>query len=84
METSEVRLNCPGCNNEVEILRSWIPGGVNDSGGYVLECDRCNDKFAFHLGKDVHDSHVVRGAKILDTYDDGVGNKDEVLGKYGL
>jgi len=84
METAEARTKCPGCDNDVVIERNWTPGGVNDSGGYVLQCEKCNHIFAFHLGKDINDSRVLRGAKKLDTYDDELGNKDTVLGKYGL
>jgi hypothetical protein len=84
METAEARTKCPGCDNDVVIERNWTPGGVNDSGGYVLQCEKCDRIFAFHLGKDINDSRVLRGAKKLDTYDDELGNKDTVLGKYGL
>ena len=70
METAEARTKCPGCDNDVVIERNWTPGGINDSGGYVLQCEKCNHIFAFHLGKDINDSRVLRGAKKLDTYDD--------------
>ena len=84
METSEARAKCPKCGNDVVIERNWTPGGINDSGGYVLQCEKCDHIFAFHLGRDVYDSRVLHGAKILGTYDDGLGNKDNVLGEYGL
>lgn len=69
---------------EVVIERNWTKGGVNDSGGYVLQCEKCSNKFAFHLGKDIYDSRVLRGATVVDTYDDGLENKDEVLARHGL
>ena len=84
METSEARTKCPACNNDVVIERNWTPGGVNDSGGYVLQCAKCDHKFAFHLGQDVYASRVLSGAKVLATYDKESGNKDDVLGTYGL
>jgi len=57
---------------------------VNDYGGYVLECSKCGHVFHFGLGRYIADSRVLTGAKVLDTYDDDLGNKDDVLKKHGL
>jgi hypothetical protein len=84
METAEARTKCPECDNDVVAERNWTPGGVNDSGGWVLQCAKCDHKFAFHLGQDINDSRVLSGATVLATYDRESGNRDEVLGRYGL
>jgi hypothetical protein len=85
METSEARLSCPKCDNEVAIARTWTRGGVKDSGGYVLECSKCKHKFAVHLGRDFNPYASIRGATVLDTYDGDVeGDREKVLGSYGL
>lgn len=75
---------CGKCKNPVEIDQSWTSGGMNDYGGFVLECDKCGDKFVVHVGKDVNDSRVRSGATLLDRYDDEVNNRDEVLARHGL
>jgi len=53
-------------------------------GGYVLQCLECNDIFAVRVGRDIMDSIILSGAKRLDTYDDDLKNKEEILQKYGL
>ena len=83
-ESATVLGQCPSCGQEVEIDNRWTAGGVNDYGGYVLECSKCSTKYEFHLGRDINDSRVVSGAKVLGTYDDEVGDKAAVLKRYGL
>lgn len=72
------------CGQTVEISKHWTPGGVNDYGGYVLKCKGCGAVFSVHVGRDIHDSRVVRGAELLDTYDDELGNRAEILAKHGI
>lgn len=84
-ESATVTSSCPACENPVEIRQSWTPGGMNDYGGYVLECAKCQHKFHIYLGRDIMDSRVVKGAKALDTYDKNIpGEKEEVLARHGL
>lgn len=32
---------CPKCNSKIVVQKNWTPGGMNDYGGYVLECIKC-------------------------------------------
>jgi uncharacterized Zn finger protein len=75
----------PECGQEVEIHQRWTAGGVNDYGGYVLQCKKCGTVYPLHLGRDILDSRVRSGANVLDTYDDEIeGNREEVLKRHGL
>lgn len=76
--------SCPNCGQQIIIDQLWTAGGVNDYGGYVLQCAKCKTVFAHQLGRDIMDSRVVSGATVLATYDDEVGNEADVLGRYGL
>jgi hypothetical protein len=66
------------------IDQRWTAGGVNDYGGYVLQCDKCGKAYAYHLGRDVVDSRVLSGAKVIDNYDTEVGDEADVLKRHGL
>ena len=76
---------CPHCGNEVEISQVWEPGGVNGFGGFILECAKCRQRFAFHVGRDIDMSSVADGARTVDTYDDGIeGSREEALKRHGI
>ena len=77
-------VNCPTCKNEIKINNVWTPGGVNDYGGWVVECNNCSTKSHVRIGRDVRVSEMISGAKLIDQYDDELGNKEEILSKYGL
>lgn len=79
-----VSTKCDSCGNVIEIDQYWTAGGVNDYGGYVLQCKKCQHIFHLHLGRDIADSQVRKGAIVLDTYNDEVGNMQEILQKHGL
>lgn len=83
-ESATLYCSCPKCGQRVVISQRWTAGGLNDYGGYVLQCDKCGEIFAQHLGRDIQDSEVVSGAKVLDTYDDEIGDEAEVMKRHGL
>lgn len=83
-DVATVTSKCPHCSNGVEISQIWTPGGMNDYGGYVLECLKCHKAFELYLGRDINDSRVNEGARVLDTYDKELGDRTDVLAKYGL
>ena len=85
MDSQIAYTRCNQCNNEIQINQRWTAGGINDRGGFVLQCSACNHIFEFHLGRDINDSGVKSGAKILARYDDGIeGDKIKVLKQFGL
>jgi hypothetical protein len=82
---STVRFGCPKCNASIVVEQNWTAGGVNDCGGYAVQCTACRHIFHFRLGRDVNDSRVFKGATILAIYDEAVdGDKDRVLAQFGL
>ena len=79
-----ISLKCPECPTAIEISKNWTAGGINDYGGWVLQCNSCSARFPYHLGRDVRDSWVLKGATVIDQYDDELGDKQAVLSKHGL
>lgn len=78
-------LNCPSCSAPIEIAQTWTPGGINDYGGFVLQCGSCKHVFAFRMGRDINDSSVASGAKALGTWDEAVpGDREDVMKQHGL
>lgn len=76
---------CPTCNNAIEIDQHWTPNEVNYSGGFILECTKCNHFFSLPIEGNINNSQVIKGAEVVNQYDNNkVGNKDEILEKYGL
>lgn len=86
IENTTVSAVCPNpeCGQTVIINQRWAVGEMNDYGGYVLECTKCRTKYHYYLGRDINDSAVVSGAKVLDKYDRHLADKAEVLRRYGL
>ena len=84
LEQAQVTTSCPECSNTIQIANAWTPGGINDYGGYVLQCNKCQHVFAFRLGRDINDSRVTSGAKVLDQWDDEMGDHNTVVTKHNL
>ena len=86
-ETATIHAKCtatPDCVGLFEIEQVWEAGGVNDRGGWVVECAVCSQPNHVRIGRDVNDSRMVSGGKKLDAYDDELGDKGEVLKRHGL
>ena len=76
---------CPHCGNPVEVEQAWESGGMNDYGGFILECLKCSKPFDFHIGRDIGMSRVTKGAKRLRSYDDEVdGSRERALQQFGI
>jgi hypothetical protein len=85
MGQSTIVSNCEKCSNPIEINNCWTPGGVNDYGGFILQCSECCHVFDIYIGRDIMMSSVKKGAKVLDTYDRDIdGDKYNALSKHGL
>ncbi len=59
-------IKCPKCGNEIIVNQVWYPGGCNDYGSFILECNNCKNVFDFYLGRDLDASSVVQGAILID------------------
>ncbi|GAA0524800.1 hypothetical protein [Chitinophaga japonensis] len=83
--TVVVKCPNPSCKANIQLSVGKVPGGVNDSGGWILECERCKTKFPYSVKNPDDYSSVEKGAKILDTWDNDIpDSKKEVLKKHGL
>lgn len=62
-QSSTPTAKCPGCSQKIVINQVWYPGGVNDYGSFILECNKCKHIFEVNVGRDVDASSVEDGAK---------------------
>lgn len=84
---STVLVKCPntGCQANIQLSIGKVPAGVNDRGGWILECENCKTKFPYPVKNPDDYSSVDFGARILNSWDDEIaGNKEEKLKEYGL
>ncbi len=78
-------VKCPGCESNIKLSIGRYAGGMNDNGGWILQCKKCPTKFPYSAKNPNDLSRVLSGAKVLDSWDDEVeGNKQDILAKYGL
>jgi len=66
METATLTIPCPKCKSKIIINQRWTPGGMNDYGSFKIECGKCSHKFVAEIGRDVNDSDIISGGKILE------------------
>ena len=82
-DRADVYGRCPRCGSDIIVQQVCERGGVNDSGGYIVECANCQKRFALDVGRGIQLSRLGRGGQFFDVYDDEiVGQKDEELKCY--
>lgn len=74
-----VKCPSPTCKNPIHISVGRWPGGINDSGGWVLKCANCDHVFPLDVKNPDNASRVKSGATILGSWDNEVGNREELL-----
>lgn len=47
--TEVVKCPNPLCKENIQLSIGKVPGGVNDSGGWILQCDNCSTKFPYKV-----------------------------------
>jgi hypothetical protein len=77
-------VKCPNCKDNINISVGRYPGGINDYGGWVLECAMCAKKFQISVKNPDDLSSVVSGASVVASWDDEMENKAGVLAAHGL
>lgn len=84
-ETATQINRCAQCSAEIIIDCVWEPGGMNDYGGFIVQCQACDAVQEIDVGRDVYMSRVRRGAQLLDRYDRDVdGARERKRKKHGL
>lgn len=86
VEHREEVVKCPKatCQNPIRISVGRWPGGINDSGGWVLKCAKCDHIFPLDVKNPDDASSVDSGAMILDSWDNDLGNRTKVLEAHGV
>lgn len=74
----------PTCQNPIHISVGRWPGGMNDSGGWVLKCAKCDHVFPLNVKNPDDASRVSSGATLLGSWDNELGNRAEVLAAHGV
>ena len=69
----------PNCDQEIHISIGRWPGGTNDRGGIIVECGKCQKRSYIAVPNPGEASSVKRGGRVVATWDDELGNKDDVL-----
>ncbi len=53
-------------------------GGVNDYGWWIVQAERTGEIFSVYVGRDVNDSQLLSGGKILERFDKEIHTEDDV------
>ena len=80
-------VKCPNktCKNNIHLSIGKVPGGVNDYGGWILECESCKTKFPYNVKNPDDYSSVKNGAKIIGSWDKDVpDSKAQAFKNHGL
>jgi hypothetical protein len=76
-------VKCPSCGANINLKVGRYPGGINDSGGWLLKCNACDSLFPVEVKNPDDASTVSSGASIIDSWDDELDNRAHTLAKYG-
>lgn len=77
-------VKCPGCGARIDVSIGRFPGGNNDRGGFVMECNQCQKRAYLPVPNPDDASSITGGAKVIATWDDEIGNRATVLAANGL
>ena len=75
---------CPNCGANIHLKVGRYPGGVNDSGGWVLKCNACAALFPLEVKNPDDASSVRSGATIIDSWDNEINSRVHTLAKHGV
>jgi hypothetical protein len=78
-------IKCPsfGCKHNIRISTGVFVHGINDYGGWILQCDACDTKFTFPIQNPKDASSVLDGARILAEWDNETEDKAYRLADVG-
>lgn len=77
-------VKCPNCGANINLKIGRYPGGINDSGGWILKCNACASLFPLEVKNPDDASSICSGATIIDSWDDETDNRAHVLAKNGV
>jgi hypothetical protein len=70
-ELSTMNFECINskCDNKFQARIIEHKGGMNDYGSWIVKCKKCNEIFDVYIGRDVNESSLVSGGRVLGKYD---------------
>nr|WP_321440568.1 hypothetical protein [uncultured Hyphomonas sp.] len=74
----------PGCDQAIHISIGRYTGGVNDRGGFVIQCDKCQHRSYIAVLNPDDASSVARGGRVVATWDEGIQDRGAFLKAQGL
>lgn len=75
---------CPNCGANINLKVGRYRGGVNDSGGWILNCHACASLFPLEVKNPDDASSVLSGATVIDSWDDEINNRAYTFAKHGV
>ncbi len=74
----------PGCGQRINVSVGRFPGGVNDRGGFVIECTNCHKKTHISVANPNDASSVHSGGRVVARWDDELdGERERALAAHG-
>lgn len=73
-----------GCDQAIHVSIGRFAGGVNDQGGLVIQCDKCQQKSFISVSNPNDASSVKNGGRVVATWDDDSVDRDTFLAAHGL
>ncbi len=72
---------CPNCKNNIQLNEVRFPGGVNDRGGIVFFCQKCNQSLYLTISNP-SESTVNNGGYEVDCWDNEIETQHSFLSQY--
>ena len=72
------------CVQAIHVSNGRWPGGINDSGGFVIECANCGNRSYIRVSNPNDASSVTSGGRVVAKWDDEIDELDDVLRSHGL
>ena len=79
--------NCPtpACGERIRVSVGRFTGGINDRGGFVIKCAKCQKLSHYPVLNPDDASFVESGGQVIDKWDSEVdGDRENVLAEHGL
>ena len=73
-----------GCDQAIHVSIGRYAGGVNDRGGFVIQCDKCQHKSYITVSNPNDASSVTSGGRVVATWDDEIDDRGAFLEAQGV
>lgn len=73
-------IQCGWCKNNIRLNIVHFSGGINDHGGMIVECEKCN-KNSYYQCENPAESDIVLGGRKIDSWDNEIEDQDDFVKK---